>query len=157
MDLGLGQLTDDQLLELIQEACREVAARDPYLRGMAQHTITTAADRVTLQRAMLKEAVTAVAGAYVEQIRTETFEEVREGVRNGTVRLITPAQEARVLVESTLEAKIKLIDETVAKIEKAAEPKPSMSMRESEDEDYNEWVRLREEQIRLSAKAPWVP
>ncbi len=117
MDLGLGQLTDDQLLELVHEVCRELALRDPYVRAMAQHTITTESDRLVLRRAMLKEAVTAVAGSYVEQIRGESFREVQEGVRTGRIRLLTPAQEARILVDSTLEAKIKLIDETVTAIQ----------------------------------------
>lgn len=159
MDLGLEQLTDDQLLELVQEACHELAARDPYVRGMAQHTITTEADRVTLQRAMLKEAVTAVAGAYVEQIRKETFDEVREGVRAGTIRLLTPAQEARALVESTLAAKIKLIDETVTAIqtgkhpgaEPAIQPRPSVTNTYPggpDPRDYAAWLKMREREIR---------
>ncbi len=162
MDLGLGQLTDDQLLELVHEVCRELALRDPYVRAMAQHTITTESDRLVLRRAMLKEAVTAVAGSYVEQIRGESFREVQEGVRTGRIRLLTPAQEARILVDSTLEAKIKLIDETVTAIQhgklpsaQGTQPKTKGRRPTTMDtKDYNEFLRAREEQIRAGRVGP---
>jgi hypothetical protein len=122
MDLGLGELTDDQLLELVNQACAELVVRDPFIRQMAQSTITTWSEQLILKRAMIKEAVTALAGAYIEQIRKETFAEVKAAVSAGEARLLSPTQEARVVVESTIEAKIQMIDELVALTEKGKRP-----------------------------------
>ena len=168
MDLGLGELTDDQLLELLQEACRELGRRDPYLRGLAQHTITTEAERTALERGMAQEAVKALAGSYVEQIRQETFHEVKKGVRNGTIGLLTPAQEARVAVESSMEARIRLIDETLAKIMVDEQPvieqkdkrRPPFDFGDSWDNGEEYRRRILRENLRYIPpfpKPPWVP
>ncbi len=125
-NLGLDQLTDDQLLELVVETCQELVERDPCVRNLAQATITTEAEQLAVKRAAVKKAVAAVTGEYMKQIQEETLAEVREGVRKGTIRLLTSAQEARVAVDATYEAKIKVIDETVAAIQqgkhRAVEP-----------------------------------
>lgn len=138
MDLGLRDLTDDQLLELVEQTCQELAARDPYVRQMAQGTITTEAERLAAKRKAVKEAITDAMAIYIQGIRTETAAEVRAGVKNGTIRLLTPAQEARVAVDSTFEAKIKLIDETVAAIQGG-----SVHKAKSADPDTYEELRLR--------------
>jgi hypothetical protein len=39
MSIGLDELTDDQLMELLHEACIELAVRDPIVRKLAQGCI----------------------------------------------------------------------------------------------------------------------
>jgi hypothetical protein len=122
MPLGLDQLTGDQLLELVLEVSQELARRDPYLRNMAQATITTEAERLELKRLAIKEAAGVVVREYVEGVRLEAIGALKEGFRNGTARILTSTQEARIVVEATLEAKIKLVEETVAAIQAGKAP-----------------------------------
>ena len=114
VDLGLRELTDDQLFELIRQACDELVARDPYLRNLAQATVTAYAEELTVRRAAMKEAVTIAMEAYIAAIREEAAEDLREALQRGEARLLTPEQEGKAAADSTLEAKIQLIDETVA-------------------------------------------
>ena len=59
---------------------------------------------------------------YIEGVRAEALAALKEGFRNGTARILTSTQEARVVVEATLEAKIKVIEETVALIQAGNAP-----------------------------------
>jgi hypothetical protein len=157
VDLGLSELTGDQLLELVEQTCEELIARDPYLRNMAQATITTAADRLAVRRAALKEAVTRECGAYIQQMRDEALAEVRQAVQDGSLRLLTLEQETRAVVDSVLRAKIQVIDDTVAAIRRGAarRPDPAPERIPSDDadlsylaDDYASWERAREAQLR---------
>lgn len=141
MDLGLHDLTDDQLLELVQETCIELGRRDPYIRNMAQGTITTEAEKLAIRRAAIKEAVAEAMGQYIDAIRRETALQVSKEVSNGTIRLLTPDQEGKVVADATLEAKIKLINEVIAKIEGAAPDEV-----EPDSDDFRAWTKMRDRQ-----------
>lgn len=135
MPLGLDQLTNDQLLELTLELSQELAQRDPWMRNMAQATITTEAEKLELARAALKEAAGRVLREYIEGVRAEALAALKEGFRNGTARILTSTQEARIVVDGTLEAKIKLCEETVAAIQAGKAPtavKPKQPERQSD-------------------------
>jgi hypothetical protein len=115
--LGLDALSNDQLLALIEETAEELIARDPWIRNMAQATLTTAAERLALRRGALEEAIQETARAFVLSIKAEEVAALREALANGTARLLTSEQEARAVVDATLQARIALIDETVKVIQ----------------------------------------
>lgn len=151
LDLGLETLSADQLLELLIETSTEVARRDPYLLNMAQATITTMAQRLAMERECMREAAAAVLGACIELIRQESLAKVRELVANGSMRLLTAAQEARIVVETTLEAKIKMVDEVVAAIYVGKGPNAAkISMKAAdprEPEDFDTFDKVRQDAL----------
>jgi hypothetical protein len=115
IDLGLSQLTDDQLVELLSEICAEAAKRDPFVRKATQNAIDAQAKEAKLlrdaarstireQEQKLKDlevgckAATAKAiQQYRQQLETDVFMEIQEEIRLGIFRPMTPAQEADVI------------------------------------------------------------
>jgi len=67
MSLGLDELTDDQLMELLNEACIELAVRDPIVRKLAQGCIRDMGALLPEIRRRIKETV--------EEINEEELEE----------------------------------------------------------------------------------
>ena len=57
MDLGLDTLSDDQLVELINEACIELAVRDPIVRKLAQGCITNSGSILPRVRRVVRDIV----------------------------------------------------------------------------------------------------
>ena len=115
MDLGLGELTDDQLLDLLEQACNELATRDGYVRKFAQQTIVSGAEKAKIARDALVGAAERVKADYIRQIRSEVEQDVRAAVASGEIRL-DAIEEQRAIVEASLESKIKIIDEMVGKL-----------------------------------------
>lgn len=119
MDLGISLLTDDQLVELLQEACAVLAQRDPIVREAAQKTIDKEAEKLKKKReaalqtirtldnqiADLKRAIEVavreVEKDYIAQLRQEVFEMVQAEVNSGQLKLVTPKREAEWVVEAT--------------------------------------------------------
>ncbi len=116
MDLGLSTLNDDQLLDLLNQACEELRGRDPFVRGLAQAKITDAADNLRIFKENAKEAVQQARHDYERAIGKEIQTEVRRAVSAGELRLIAPADEAEIAVDAEIKARIALIDEAVAQL-----------------------------------------
>jgi hypothetical protein len=114
VDLGLNALTDDQLLSLLQEVLGEFIQRDEYLRSLAQNVIDGVARDAKVAEEILAESLDQALDEYRTKLKTEVMEHLRAGLQDGSVRLLTAQQEADLLFESSLENKIKLIDEAVA-------------------------------------------
>jgi hypothetical protein len=110
-DLGLNRLTDDQLLELLQQLCQELGNRDPFLVSLAQAQIFSAAELLELRRKAMAVAVREAGIEYAQAIQGEADAWLREELRKGTVRLLPPGVEARLAAQSGLEAKMRAIDE----------------------------------------------
>jgi len=100
MDLGISLLTDDQLLELLQEACVELGNRDPVVRKIAQSVISTEAERTKLRREAVHGAVKEVRKRYVRQLKQEIQEQLEIEVRKGA-RVLTVIEEADIVAEFT--------------------------------------------------------
>lgn len=75
MSLGLDELTDDQLMELLNEACIELAVRDPIVRKLAQGCIRDTAALLPEIRKRIKETI--------EEINEEELEESDSPRRGG--------------------------------------------------------------------------
>ena len=139
-DLGLDALTDDQLLDLLGQACMELSARDPMVRNLAQVTIDTEAEKLKIKQEAektklfsKKEAIetfkSAAEGAlkkarreYENQILTEIAVEVRKMVSAGEITLLTADQEAAVAVKAEIQARITLIDEAINQLKSTGYP-----------------------------------
>lgn len=115
-DLGLNALTDDQLLNLLQEACGELAARDPFVRGLAQQQIFTEAEKVKALKEGAAKAVEALKREYCKSISADIANAVRSSHKAGKLQLLNAEQEANVVVDAEIHTRIALIDEAVAKL-----------------------------------------
>lgn len=118
MDLGLHQLTDDQLMNLLQEVCGELATRDPMVRNAAQQTIFDEGEKLDATKRALREAVEAAKAEYRKQIKQEALDAVRAAVASGEIVLLSSAEEGKAVAEATLEAKLALIDEAMEAVRK---------------------------------------
>lgn len=116
MNLGLSQLSDDQLVELLAEICAEAAARDPFVRKAAQDAINSQAAKLKLiqdtakrsirshaqkledLKAACDSAVNICLQQYRQQLETDVVTEIHSEIMAGTYRPMTPTQEAAVVV-----------------------------------------------------------
>lgn len=103
MDLGLEELTDDQLLDLLQQACLELARRDGYVRQLAQRTIVTAAEKMKALREVAEPLVLQIKREYIAQLKQEVESEMREALQSGVIRL-NMAEETAAVVAAVQEA-----------------------------------------------------
>ena len=116
MDLGLSALTDDQLLDLLQQACGELVTRDPFVRGLAQAAIFTESEKLDVIKKEAKKAVENVRREYTQQIGKEVAQSVRDSYKAGKLRLLEPIAEANVATAAEVKERIALIDEAVKKL-----------------------------------------
>lgn len=118
-DLGLSQLTDDQLVELLSEICAEAAQRDPYVRKAAQNAINEKAAEAKMLRdaarsttrsyekkmedleMCIRWAIDAATNQYWKQLRDDVYAAIQEEVNTGQIRLVTPEQEAQHILDAT--------------------------------------------------------
>lgn len=119
-DLGLSALTDDQLLNLLEEACNELAGRAGFVRELAQETITNSAKKMEAAKEAMEEAVEEAMSDYRRLMKQEAKEELTAGIAAGTIRLL-PAVETKALVEASIEARIAAIDEEIRKLEEGSQ------------------------------------
>ena len=81
MSLGLDGLTDDQLVELLNEACLELAVRDPLVRKLAQGCIR---DVAALMPEIRKAVKGIVGAANAEELGEEEEEDDDPPLRHGS-------------------------------------------------------------------------
>jgi hypothetical protein len=113
MDLGLEGLTDEQLFELIRQVCGELSRRDPVVRRCAQAEIYTQAEKLKVAKESLAEAVETAREECRANIRAELLAEARKAVQTGEIPLLSAESEAKLIPETTLAAKLQLIDESL--------------------------------------------
>jgi len=97
MNLGLSELTDDQLVALLQEVLQECASRDPIVRNITQQKINDEAEMLKQRRALAKEAWNQARSGYLKGLRKELRQAFEEKARSGDVLLVTAAEEAEVI------------------------------------------------------------
>jgi hypothetical protein len=116
MDLGLSALTDDQLLDLLQQACGELVTRDPFVRGLAQAAIFTESEKLAAIKKEAAKCVENVRREYIQQIGKEVAQSVRDSYKAGKLRLLDSKQEANAATTAEVKERIALIDETIKKL-----------------------------------------
>lgn len=104
MSLGTNQLSDDQLLELLKEACNELAVRAAPVRDAAQKVIVTGAESIKIHEKVFTEAAVTVRREYEKQLYAETYEHVQLLVKNGSAMLADSGEEARLAIEAEKKA-----------------------------------------------------
>jgi hypothetical protein len=129
MDLGLKELDDDQLLELLGQCCGELVERDPVVRNVAQATIVDESEKLRLMKESAEEAVQACRADYIAALKTEVLAHVREAVKSGELRLVPAAEEAREVAIADLEARVKLCDEEIATLANEEDPEALFRLR----------------------------
>lgn len=108
-DLGLNTLTDDQLLDLLQEACAELGQRDPVVRTLAQKSIYAEADRIRVFKDSIEGAVEKARREYEASIRKESEDLVRNAVATGQWSPMTSTEEGRMAVDTEREIKQRMV------------------------------------------------
>jgi hypothetical protein len=135
MNLGLSELTDDQLVELLQEACNELAQRDPIVHKAAQAAIDHEAlklkavrEEKELQvrvieeesralrfgiaekeahlRYFMRQAIQRATEEYRDQLAKDVSALVKEEIAAGRYRVMTPEEEAVVIAANVVPVRI---------------------------------------------------
>lgn len=144
-DLGISALNDDQLLNLLTEACAVVAERDPTVRKLAQKTVTTEAERLKLMREAVESAVILVRRELESTIKQQAEEELREAVARGEVRITGIDEEIKWAVESEKEARQKVVAEAAAALKNNDE----VTLRVK---GQSIWIRVENKDSRMESK-----
>jgi hypothetical protein len=117
MDLGLDQLSDDQLLDLLQEVLGNLAGRDGYVRNLAQSTIFSEAERLKAMRESMRDAVDQAKAEYISKLKSEIQQAVAKDLEDPATRLVSADQEQFLVAEGTLEARLQLIDDAIQEMQ----------------------------------------
>lgn len=115
-DLGLSQLADEQLINLLEQGVIEVLSRDPILQRFAHEAVKKIAERREDLYAWLASPVTfmeivtveieALKRQYGDHIRTSVRADIAEALRSGDIdlaRMVGSAAESNIVVEVTKE------------------------------------------------------
>jgi uncharacterized membrane-anchored protein YjiN (DUF445 family) len=113
MNLGLSQLTDDQLMELLIEMCAELANRDPIVRLQAQKEIYTEANKLKDKREAMKQAISDMRKNYIKSLKEEIAQAINEQIRRGAIQVLTDKEEQN--IRESLRAKHLKATETRAR------------------------------------------
>lgn len=98
-DLGLNTLNDDQLLDLLTEACAELGQRDPVVRNLAQKQIYAEAERVKAYKDAVGDAVKKARADYEASIRKESRDWVDNLVKTGKWKPVDNCEELAMVLE----------------------------------------------------------
>lgn len=110
-DLGLSQLTDEQIIELLMELCAELTERDPFIRKAAQGVINDEAIRLKAKREAVKVVLKKARSIYIRQLKKDVLESIDLDFIAGTFPLFTADQEAKIIYEITKKRKGELRSE----------------------------------------------
>lgn len=116
-NLGLSQLTDDQLLELLMEMCAELSNRDPIVRKAAQGCITDGATRLKAKREAVHKAVAKARKRYIHQIQQDVIASIDAEFEKGDFPLFSAEEEAKHIYNATQKRKGELRQAKKAEIE----------------------------------------
>lgn len=108
MDLGLKQLSDDQLVDLLQQACQELGQRAGFVRDAAQQVICTEAEKMLVFKSSLQKAVIIARQTFIAQLDSEVREIVCKGVEDGSIRLVSVDEETAEVARTSRETLLQL-------------------------------------------------
>lgn len=139
-DLGFNELTPDQMLEVLLQLCAALVAQDPYVVALAQDIIVKQAELLLIQREALKTACQRAVNEYKASIEADAVVWLREGLADGTLRLMPAAVEAKLIIESGFRAKLDAIKELVETVLLGRAPRTEAERerdRHANPADYN--------------------
>lgn len=103
-DLGLNQLDDDQLLNLLNEAVGEILSRDPIVHRIAQKGILSLADKQEIFMDALRSEVLMAKAEYMQHVMMEVRAEICKAVSSGefdVAKAVGIEAETKVIVDVT--------------------------------------------------------
>lgn len=108
MDLGLGGLSDEQIVELLDQVLRELAKRDHCVRTAAQAVIFTRAEALKQMRQAVDLAVRKVRAKHLEDLRAAVLELCLKDWEAGLLRVRSPEEEAKLIAQAEEEYRTQL-------------------------------------------------
>lgn len=114
MDLGFSELTDDQLLEMWKQLYAEFSTRLFSTTELAHQVVITEAEKIEAHRKGLKFARVMAKQNYVNSIMDEIRQLVYEEIQNGSIRIITPEEEAQAIFDADQGARKQALGEAKA-------------------------------------------
>lgn len=87
MDLGLSELGDEQLLELVNAAVMEVVSRDPIVQRVAQDGIASIAIKHEEFMGLVKLEIAYLQKSYDEELRKSVRQQIHDEVVAGTLNI----------------------------------------------------------------------
>jgi len=121
-DLGLQTLNDDQLLDLLQEACAELGQRDPVVRNLAQKSIYAEAERIKVYKDSIAEAIDKARDQYELSVRKEVEVAIQEEFKSGRWNPMGSGEEADLIVAADREVKQRIVAEAQKALQTPAGP-----------------------------------
>lgn len=118
MDLGFSELTDDQLLEMWRQLYGEFSTRLFSTTELAHQVVITEAEKIEAHRQAVQLATQRAKTAYLDALTEEIFDAISEEIRNGTIRIVTPEEEAQKISDADQSARRRALEE--AKVARAA-------------------------------------
>ncbi len=106
-DLGLNQVGDEQLLELLNECVVELLSRDPIMHRVAYAGVLSVQKKRDMFMTEVQMAMKQLESDYIRQLRDIVRGEISQAVIDGeiTVSGIAPPDiEAKIVVDETLDA-----------------------------------------------------
>ena len=100
MDLGLNTLTDDQIVDLLDQVLTELVGREHYVRTAAQQTILTQSQKLKALKGCLKDAVLLASAEFEEQLKADVCKWVEDEVAAGQIKLFTAKEEADMVAQA---------------------------------------------------------
>jgi hypothetical protein len=110
MNLGLDQLTDSQLLELLQQAWVEVATRSAIVQNLALEDNRSMAEKVNEFKRLYESNVEEQRGLARLNLNMAITAEIAKEVLSGDLRLLSPEEEAKIVAVADTAARLKLIE-----------------------------------------------
>jgi hypothetical protein len=105
-DLGLQEVTDDQLVSLLAEVTTELLSRDRCVQQVAQAGILSIAQKQQTFIRVLKEELAAAERQYIESLRQDVRQEILRAVQAGELNVganLGSDGEAKIIAEVSKE------------------------------------------------------
>lgn len=107
----MSELTDDTLLDLLAQACDELATRAPEVRRLAQQTVIDGAAKIEIQKQAIETELQKAKEDYLYTLRSEVREDIAKAVNAGEIRVLSPEEEANQVKLVTEEFKERMLQE----------------------------------------------
>lgn len=104
MNLGLNQLSDDQVLELLQEILAEFGSRAHYVRHLAEELVLTEAEKAKAARDACERARAKALADFRERIYRDILPEVEAAMTEGRWAPMDADEESAYIPEATRRA-----------------------------------------------------
>ena len=118
MNLGLDQLTDGQLLELLQQGWAEVATRSAIVQNLAVEDNRSMAEKMDEFKAIYEASTEEHRRNLRGQLKAAIRDEVVSQAASGELRLLPVEEEARLIASADMSTRLELIEKLQEELRK---------------------------------------